>query len=146
MQLDARLAARPWLRRSRDAETEAVSGHLTGELGGVVDFLEHGLRLAASMLGIVTPMIRSSSLALPAHLRGQDRVLAIVHALDGTDYVNPSGGRALYDPARFATARVDLWFMAPYAGAHRYTLPTLFQQGVDAFRHDVMHSLQVLPA
>jgi hypothetical protein len=144
--LDANLAARPWLRRARDMETKTIVDHLTGELGGVVDFLEHGLQLVARMLGLQTPVVRSSSLALPAHLRGQDRVLAIVRALQGTDYINPSGGRALYDPARFAAAGVGLWFLAPYAGVHRYTLPTLFEYGVGALADDVTGSLQVLCA
>ena len=74
------------------------------------------------------PMVRSSTLGLPPHLSGQDRVLAIVENLGGTRYVNASGGRALYDRAAFTRRGIELQFLAPYAGSMSSVLSRLLTE------------------
>jgi WbqC-like protein family len=67
-------------------------------------------------LGLERPVIRSSSLPIPENLHAQDRVIAILKHLDATSYVNPSGGRDLYDHATFDAAGIELGFLTPYGG------------------------------
>ena len=50
------------------------------------------------------------SLDLPAGLGAGDWALEICSALGATSYVNPAGGRALFDPARFAARGIELLF------------------------------------
>lgn len=47
--------------------------------------------------------------------RGQSRILHLCQAHGAEVYVNPPGGRALYDAARFAEQGVQLRFLAPQA-------------------------------
>lgn len=71
----------------------------------------------AAALGFSKPVVRSSSLDIDPDLRAQDRVLAIVKALGATQYVNPPGGRDLYDHESFSSAGVQLRFLTPYGGS-----------------------------
>jgi len=124
-ELDRRLAALPWLAQARGTAAEQLRAHLHAPLAGVVDFLEDGLRLVNRLLGVDTPIVRSSSLPIPAELRGQDRILAIAAARAARTYLNPPGGRALYQPEAFAAAGMALEFLPDYSGAHRHLLPAL---------------------
>src|SRR5204863_5264388 len=100
-EFDRRLAALPWLAQARGEPAEQLRAYLQAPLGGVVDFLETGLKLVNSLLGIDTPILRSSSLAIAPELRGQERIIAIARARGANTYLNPPGGRALYQPEAF---------------------------------------------
>lgn len=54
----------------------------------------------------------ASAHAVPAALRGAERVRALCRAEGAQTYVNPSGGRALYDAAVFARDGLQLRFCA----------------------------------
>jgi hypothetical protein len=124
-ELDRRLAALPWLAQGRAEAAERLREYLHGPLTGVVDFLEDGLKLVNHLLGVDTPIVRSSSLPIPVELRGQDRILAIATARAASTYVNPPGGRALYQPDAFVAAGMELEFLPDYEGPHRHLLPAL---------------------
>ena len=126
---DARLEALPWIAAARGPSADALRGFLQAPLEGVVDYLEQGLRLVAGLLGIDCAIRRSSTLGLPAGLRGEDRVLAIAAALDATHYLNAPGGRDLYDRARFAAAGIALEFLSPWQGPGMQLLPALLLDG-----------------
>ncbi len=83
----------------------------------VVGYLEALLRRCCEQLNLPFETIRTSSLDINPSLRGQDRVLAIVDALDGDKYVNLEGGRALYDPAAFAGRSIKLSFLPAWQGS-----------------------------
>lgn len=87
-------------------------------IGRPVDYIVETLRVAAEMLELPWRTRRSSELALPDSLRGQERILAIAKAFGAARYVNPPGGRSLYDAARFAEEGIDLQFLTDYAGSH----------------------------
>ena len=57
-----------------------------------------------------------SAHALPPALRGSARVRALCHAEGATTYVNPAGGRALYDATDFARDGLALRFCAMRPG------------------------------
>jgi hypothetical protein len=99
----------------------------------------------AELLGFARPMMRSSSMGIPAHLRAQDRVLAIVKALGGTRYVNPSGGRELYDHSTFATEGIELRFLTPYGGAVESVLGRLLAEPVSQISGEIAAETLLVP-
>ena len=139
--LDARLRRVAGLTGAEGAVAERLRAWLRAPLDGVVDYLEDGLRLVADLLEFKPRMLRSSTLEMDPALRGQERIIAIVQALGGSDYVNAPGGRDLYDPDRFATAGLQLSFLPPYPGRHPFLLPALLDSGPAAVRADVLQSL-----
>ena len=138
---DARLHRVPGLAMAEDTIGERLRGWLRTPLEGVVDFLEDGLRLVADLLALTPRMLRSSSLDVDPALRGQERIIAIVKALGGSEYINAPGGRHLYDTDRFAAAGLSLAFLPPYPGRHPYLLPALLEYGPAAVRADVLQTL-----
>lgn len=139
-----RLARLPWLADARGPWAESVRAHLSGPLDNVVDFLEAGLRLAAKALGVRSRLIRSSAVAIDPHLHGQDRVIALVRALNGHTYVNASGGRALYEAAAFKRSGLELSFLAPYGGDGGSILPALVNEKSETLRADVKHPVRLI--
>lgn len=139
--LDARLRRAPGLAVADGTVAERLRAWLRAPLDGVVDYLEDGLRLVADLLELKPRMLRSSTLDVEPALRGQDRIIAIVQALGGSDYVNAPGGRHLYDPDRFAAAGLQLSFLPPYPGRHPFLLPALLESGPTAVRADVLQTL-----
>ena len=65
------------------------------------DFIHHSLVATAGYLGIRTPIVISSSVAIDHTLRSEAKVLALCQALGADRYVNPIGGRDLYSRATF---------------------------------------------
>lgn len=136
--LDERLARFDWIRAARGPMSKEVLQHLHGDLGRPVDFLEDGLRLVSRLLGLTAPIIRSSSLAIPSGLRGQERIISIVKSLGGSAYVNPPGGRTLYSSQDFAAAGLDLAFLSPYHGRFTHILPALLSEDAATIGSDIM--------
>lgn len=87
-------------------------------VGSPVDHIERLLGLVARSLDLPWRTLRSSSLNLGPEPRGQERILAIAKAVGADCYINPPGGRPLYDPARFAEAGVALRFLPDHDGSY----------------------------
>jgi hypothetical protein len=138
--LDQRLARLPWLADARGPLADQVRSHLYGPLGSVLEFLESGLRLVAEALQLPARLVRSSSFALDPSLRGQDRVLALVEALDGRVYVNAPGGRVLYQAQVFRQRGLELKYLVPYEGMIRYLLPALIKSDAATLRNDILRT------
>ncbi|WP_312583698.1 WbqC family protein [Atlantibacter sp.] len=83
------------------------------------EYLFHSLTCIADLLDIKTTFIISSSLPVDENLKGQDKVLAICHAMDAQNYINAIGGQALYSKEDFDSQGVTLNFIQyqerPYA-------------------------------
>lgn len=77
----------------------------------------HALRGICAYLGIVTPILLSSERPTTSW-RGIERVIRLVRAFEGTRFLNPPGGRALYDRATFAAGGLDLAFLDPELPAY----------------------------
>lgn len=101
------------------------------------DYLVRLLQLVAEALRLPWRILRSSSLAIPSELHGQERILEIARRLGATRYVNAPGGRALYDPAAFDAAGVELRFLADYCGPSWSVLWRLASEGAAALRRDI---------
>jgi hypothetical protein len=142
--LNQRLTRLRWLSAGRGPWADRVRAHLQSPLGSVVDFLEVGLRLVAEALDLQPRIVRSSSFALDSSLRGQDRVIALVHALKGRTYVNPPGGRALYQAEAFSGAGLELKFLAPYSGDGGSILTALVAAPAESLAAQVRQQTQFL--
>jgi WbqC-like protein len=79
----------------------------------IAEIATASLKAVARFLDIRTEWVDSSTRYGNAHLAGEDRVLAICQAEGATDYVNVSGGRALYSRERFADRGLQLHFVQP---------------------------------
>jgi len=136
---DQRLARVAALAEPRSADAARIVEYLHAPLDSVIDYLESGLRLVNDILGLDTLITRSSVLDIDPDLRGQDRVLAIARARGATTYVNPPGGRALYDAGYFARQGLGLEFLPDYRGRYYRMLLALLQEPAGAIRADVLH-------
>ena len=84
---------------------------------GVADFLASSIADVCKYLGINTPIGRTSQYANFGVLKREDRIYDYCRRIGADTYVNPIGGRALYDKVSFAAQGIDLKFLnSPYAG------------------------------
>jgi hypothetical protein len=107
----------PVLERAFRSKHPSIDCVLDVGDGDVAAYLCRSVASVARELGLGEPLLRSSTLAIDPALNGQDRVIAVVEAVGGKRYVNPSGGRALYDSAAFRSHGIALGFLTPYAAS-----------------------------
>lgn len=74
------------------------------------NFIQHSIFQINSHLNIDTKIIKSSSLSIDEHLKGQSRVLNICKTLKAKVYVNPIGGTKLYAAEAFNNNNITLKF------------------------------------
>ena len=72
------------------------------------DYLAHQIQTLAVFMGINTEFVVTSHSYENNDLSGQERVIDICKCEGATTYINPPGGRALYDRATFAQSGLDL--------------------------------------
>lgn len=75
------------------------------------EFIYNSLRITLNYLKIDTEIIVSSTLPLDHTLKNKYRVFDIYRYLEGTKYINPSGGHKLYNKQDFESNRVNLCFL-----------------------------------
>lgn len=117
----------PLLERVRRAE------------GRPVDYISGLLEETAGLLHLPCNVVRSSSLEVPDHFRGQVRILEIARRLGATRYLNAPGGRDLYDAQSFAEAGIALTFLEPWAGRGGSILQRLADDDLRALSHQVRY-------
>jgi hypothetical protein len=144
--LEAQVCRFPTLESARKQQHPLLARLLgVGESGDVTEYLVDLIRDVVAILGIERPMLRSSRMSLPNDLRGQDRVIAAVKAAGGNRYVNPSGGRELYDHASFAESGVELGFLSPYGGSYASVLTRLIEEPPDQLAAEIRRETVVTP-
>jgi hypothetical protein len=107
------------------------------------DYIVGGLLFAARLLGLERPTIRSSSLAIDPGLRSQERIIEIVRCVGGRQYLNPPGGRSLYDASAFRRAGLSLRFLSDYSGPFHSILERLIQEPIGDIRNEIHTNVQV---
>jgi len=90
-----------------------VEGVLMRPTNRVAELAVASLRAVAGLLEIPVEWVESSARYGNAHLKGEERVLAICRAEGATDYVNAAGGRELYAHDHFKAEGVQLHFIQP---------------------------------
>lgn len=94
------------------AEAMAVLDQVFGyEDKNLARFLGNQIKVVAKHMGLNTEIVYSSDLHKDCSLKAYHKVLAIVHELGGSKYVNSIGGTALYDEKIFAENGINLGFM-----------------------------------
>jgi hypothetical protein len=135
--LQERMRRIPLLAAPREPAPELLES-LKRVVGAPVDYLERLLREIVSSLGLRWHTIRSSSLDVPDSFHGQDRILEIARRLGATRYINAPGGRALYEPERFAAAGIELRFLDHYPGPSSSILQRLLQEDRQSLFDDIL--------
>lgn len=77
------------------------------------DFLYETLMDICRHCGICTEIVPTSMVYPKGELKGQQRILDICMREKATVYLNPPGGKDLYDASLFAAAGVELLFLQP---------------------------------
>jgi WbqC-like protein family len=85
--------------------------------GRLSTFLFRTLRQVASYVGTNVCIVETSAIYPKGDRKGQHRILDICLREGATTYVNPPGGRELYDSELFGSAGVELLFLDPSLGS-----------------------------
>lgn len=95
------------------------------------------LKLSCEKLHLPFNIAYSSQLHLPAEVKGQDRIIAISKHFNASVYINPPGGRDLYDLSTFKQHNIELQFLPDYAGSYESILPRLIHENVNTLRNEI---------
>jgi len=79
------------------------------------DYIHGSVTDVCRYLSIDTPIVVSSSIAIDAALKAEDRVLGFCKAAGASSYVNAIGGQKLYSREEFEAQGVDLKFLQSHA-------------------------------
>ncbi len=143
--LERALLRFPVLAQAAAEGSPIVERTLTLGAGSVADYLAALVSEHSTTLGFGARIIRAGELDIDPGLRAQDRILAIVRACGATRYVNPSGGRDLYDAQAFHAAGIELQFLTPYAGSMESILTRLLLEPVAAIANEIVRETQLVP-
>lgn len=126
-----------------DLHRSDINRILNSDHRNLADFLTSSLESLAETLSLECQIIRSSELDLPTNLRGQDRVLEICNLLGSDTYINPPGGKSLYDAETFRKRDIDLKFIMPLLSPYGSSQPFIPGQSVvDALAEATTEELQ----
>lgn len=75
------------------------------------DFLYDTIVAVSNLISSKTKIIRSSALIIDQNLSGQERVIEICKKLNADEYINPIGGKELYNKNRFNLEGIELRFL-----------------------------------
>ncbi|MBL4708362.1 MAG: WbqC family protein [Flavobacteriales bacterium] len=84
---------------------------LNGEDGDLFQFIFNSLEKLCQFIGIETTLIKSSTLNYNSDLKSQDKVLNICENIGADIYINPIGGKELYDKDEFSRKDITLKFL-----------------------------------
>jgi hypothetical protein len=96
---------------SYPATAQIFQDLLDGAQGNLSDFLAGSIQRICGFLGIVTEIIPTSRIFPKGELKGQQRILDICERLGAKEYLNPPGGRELYNAELFDSRGIKLMFL-----------------------------------
>lgn len=83
------------------------------DTGNMFEFIYNSLKQTVQFLEIETPIIISSEVSIDHSLKSQTKVIAFCKELGADIYINPIGGKSLYDFNSFNKEGIDLKFLQP---------------------------------
>ncbi|MBN8828227.1 MAG: WbqC family protein [Sphingobacteriia bacterium] len=110
----------------------------------VVDYIIDINKLICNHLNIEFNIIKSSTLDIDPELKAQDRILAILRALNANHYINPPGGRDLYDANIFQQNSIKLEFLSAYEGNFRSILERIIMEDKNTIREEIFNNCNSL--
>lgn len=81
------------------------------EDNNLFNYINNSIKKIHSFFGMESKIIISSSLDIDHSLKGQEKVLAIVKKLNGSNYINAIGGQELYSKESFEEEGIKLNFI-----------------------------------
>ena len=75
------------------------------------DYIYNSVEMVCDYLEIDTQIVKSSTIDIDHSLKSQDKVIAINKKLNSTKYINPIGGRELYNVESFKSQGIKLQFL-----------------------------------
>lgn len=135
--LDAAIGRFPMLLQARKERNPILQRVLELGSDGVAAYLSQLVDDISRRLGFERKTLRSSTLCISPDLKAQDRVIAIVKKMEAGRYINPPGGRALYDRNTFAQHGIDLKFLTPYTGSNESILSRMLTEPLSNISEDI---------
>jgi hypothetical protein len=114
---------------------------LTDVTGTPVDYVEKLLGGCCRELDLPFNVIRASTLEGYEELRREELIMALAQGLGATEYVNLSGGMALYDAAEFRARGMKLRVLPDYQGSMESILGRLLTEAPEAVRDEILANL-----
>jgi hypothetical protein len=74
-------------------------------------FILHSLRLINDYLGVTTNLVVSSTIPGHGDLKGAAKVVEICRRRNAKEYINPIGGKELYNKEMFGEQGIELYFL-----------------------------------
>lgn len=74
-------------------------------------YIENSIKQMCSLLNIETEILVSSKIAKDNSLKAQERIIDICKTIGGDYYINPIGGKELYDAKSFCSHGIKLNFL-----------------------------------
>lgn len=98
----------PYYREASDIINNAI---LSSD--NFCDMTVTSIREVMNYLSINTEILISSKLDKNNNLRGEERIINICKCLNASTYINPIGGKDLYNKQRFSSECIELRFLQP---------------------------------
>lgn len=89
---------------------ESIINH---EENNLFKFIKNSIFKVCEYLEINTKVIDSSLFDINHDLKGEQKVIAICKSLNASTYINPIGGRELYNKEQFSKNEINLKFLKP---------------------------------
>ena len=123
------------------ASVQPLLAALSDMRGTPLDYIERLLERTVTYCGLPWRVMRSSTLKVPAEIRGQERIIEIARRLGARRYVNAPGGRDLYDSVAFSDAGIELRFLPHYSGPKASILTRILRDNRDELAQDILGPL-----
>lgn len=79
--------------------------------GNLLEFIEYSLVRIAAFLNLKTNFMLSSEIGKDNTLKGKDKIIDICKKMHADKYLNPIGGKELYDKKEFEKEGIKLYFL-----------------------------------
>jgi hypothetical protein len=88
-------------------------GVLSDAQGNLSEYLAKSIAQVAKFMGVETEIIPTSRIFPKGNLKGSERIIDLCKRAGAAEYINPPGGRELYDPRDFHAAGIELSILCP---------------------------------
>lgn len=130
-----RLDMFPQLRKAGLPLLKTIQKLHTSPLHYIINTLQETCRL----LSLPFNIIYSSQFNLCSSIKGEERIIAIAKQLEATTYINPPGGKLLYNPDNFARHNINLQFLTDYQGSYDSILQRLLINDAHQIRNEIIN-------
>lgn len=83
------------------------------------EYIYNSIQEMCHFLNIETPILMASEIAIDHNLKSAEKVMAICKQLNCECYINPEGGKHLYDKEYFKKNGIELKFLNPHIAQYQ---------------------------